>query len=223
MRAIADAMSVGRRYTRNGSAGAACRKIVMKTSVTASAGAPSMKARHDGVLQEAAFQDDGLPAAHAPLSQPAPLAGRVHARLVRHAIPGMARAPGGPRASCPQLVHGPGPDRVILIEFAERPRVFPPARQPILDPLGCGRLARADHSLDQDQPRCAHRPKAIPRQGPDHPADPRVMRARDGRQPRLKNRAERRFLAPIVRCGCSRFVMVGPWECRRTESLAFWA
>jgi hypothetical protein len=42
---------------------------------------------------------------------------------------------------------------------------------------------------------------------PDHPADPRVMRARDGRQPRLKNRAERTPLCfkvkgeALVRCG----------------------
>ena len=83
------------------------------------------ESRHDGVLKEAAFQDDRLPAAQASLGQPAPLAGRVCARLVRRVIPGRPGSPQAPRADCPQLVHGSGPDGVILGELAECPRVFP--------------------------------------------------------------------------------------------------
>jgi hypothetical protein len=97
---------------------------------------------------------------HAALGQPPPLTDCIAARPARRlAVPGPARRPRPLRNGCPQLVHGPGPDRMILGEFAIRSRVFPPARQPPLDLHSRGRLARADHSLDQDQPRRAHRPR----------------------------------------------------------------
>ena len=83
--------------------------------------------RHDGVLQEDALQDERLLAAEAPLGQPPPLAGRVHLRLARRDVPGVIRRPGRQRGGGPQLVHGPGPDRLVVVELAERPHVFAPA------------------------------------------------------------------------------------------------
>ena len=86
--------------------------------------------RHDGVLQEAAFQDDRLRVAQATLSQPAPLTGRVRAGTARGpALPGTARRLGRLRVGyCPQPVLGPGPDGVIRGAFAEHPHVFSPGR-----------------------------------------------------------------------------------------------
>src|SRR6185437_14440813 len=101
--------------------------------------------RHDGVLQEDALQDERLPALLAPSGQAAPLADVVRARLRRWLSP--------------QPVHGPGPDGLVLVELAEGPCLLAPPRQPVLDPAGRGGLARADHPLDQDQPRRAHRPR----------------------------------------------------------------
>ena len=90
---------------------------------------------HDGVLQEAAFQDDRLPVAQATLSQPAPLTGRVRAGTARGpAILGAARRPGRLRVGCcPQPVLGPGPDGVIRGAFAEHPHDLLQARQPVPD------------------------------------------------------------------------------------------
>jgi serine/threonine-protein kinase RsbW len=75
--------------------------------------------------------------------------------------------------ACANVIQHAGPGKGYEVQVSVRnPRCA-------IDPLGCGRLARTDHSLDQDQPRCAHWPRLSRARVLTTPADPRVMRARE--------------------------------------------
>ena len=73
----------------------------------------------------------------------------------------------GSCAADPQLVHGPGPDGLVLVELAERPRVLAPRRQPVLEPpAGGGALARADRPLRSGSAAPRSPAQATPPPGP---------------------------------------------------------